>query len=61
MNAQQAAEQQQENPLFVCTECGDPVVVFGGNYFRTCEHTASLVAATHDGLKAASNGVSLTS
>lgn len=40
-----AIEQQEENPAFQCAECGAPVVLHDGNYFRECEHaTAAIVA-----------------
>jgi hypothetical protein len=57
MTAQEASDQQIDNPLFVCTSCGEAVVVYGGQFFRTCEHVEALVAATYDGLKAASYGI----
>ena len=57
MTAQEAADLQIDNPLFVCTVCGEAVVVYGGQFFRTCEHIDSLVAATYEGLRAASHGV----
>ena len=57
MTAQEATEQQTDNPLFVCTNCGEAVIVYSGKFFRTCEHVDSLIAATYDGLKAASHGL----
>lgn len=57
IDAQTAAEQQQDTPLFVCVECGEPVVVYGGYFFHTCEHVNSMVVATRDGLKAVGNGI----
>ena len=43
--AQKAAEEQQDNPMFQCAECSEPVIVYGGNYFRTCEHTEAAIIA----------------
>ena len=49
--AQQAAIEQQENPLFVCLVCNEPVVSYGGKYFYTCEHQGGQVVTTPYGLK----------
>lgn len=38
-------ERQEENPAFVCDECGAPVVLHGGHYFRECEHSDSAILA----------------
>lgn len=54
---QEVSDRQIDSPLFVCTVCGEPVIIFGGNYFRTCEHSDSMIAVTYDGLKAVSDGV----
>lgn len=56
-HAQRAAEEQQADPLFVCTACGEPVLVFNGAYFRTCDHSEAPVAATYAGMRVASNAV----
>ncbi len=58
MSPQEATDLQTDNPLFVCTSCGEAVIVYGGQFFRTCEHSDALVAATYDGLRAASNVIS---
>ena len=41
----QNIEQQEENPAFVCAECGAPVVFHGDNYFRECEHASAAILA----------------
>lgn len=38
-------EQQEDNPAFQCAECGAPVVVHDGNYFRECEHSEAAIVA----------------
>lgn len=38
-------EQQEENPAFLCAECGAPVVLHDGNYFRECEHASAAIIA----------------
>jgi hypothetical protein len=58
MLPQDALEQQTENPLFVCTQCGAAVVVYGGNYFRTCEHEGVPFAVTLLGLQEVAHGLS---
>jgi hypothetical protein len=55
--AQLAADDQQERPYFVCGTCGEPVVVYGGNSFRTCPHLTDPIVATERGLKEATSGV----
>jgi len=51
MNPQESAEQQQENPQVTCFECGEPIVVFGGRLFYTCEHQGALPVATPLGVQ----------
>lgn len=58
MTPQEAAEHQSDNPLFVCTCCGEPVIVYGGQYFRTCEHEGAPFAITLQGLKEIARGIS---
>lgn len=41
----EAIEQQEANPMYVCTECSAPVVVFNGKVFRECEHDSAAVIA----------------
>lgn len=53
-DGQQAATHQQEAPLFVCDECGEPVIVFKGKQFKTCEHADAAVNVTPLGIKAIS-------
>ena len=48
---QQTAEQQQENPQVTCFECGEPIIVFGGRMFYTCEHQGALPVATPHGVQ----------
>jgi len=38
-------ESQEANPMYVCGECGAPVIVFNGKVFRTCEHADAIVVA----------------
>lgn len=38
-------ERQEENPAFVCAECGAPVVLHDGSYFRECEHLEAAILA----------------
>jgi predicted ATP-dependent serine protease len=54
---QAAADAQRETPLFVCGECGEPVIVWNGRFFRTCEHYDSAINATPAAAKVV-NGVS---
>ena len=44
-NAQKAADDQQADPLYTCAECGEPVIIFNGKSFRTCDHIESAVNA----------------
>ena len=55
--AQLAADDQQEDPFFVCSVCGEPVVVFGGKSFHTCSHTAAEAVVTERGLRELTNGL----
>ena len=50
--AQAAADAQMQAPLFRCSECGEPVIVFAGRFFRTCEHLQASIVATPDAAKA---------
>lgn len=50
--AQAAADAQMQAPLFVCSQCGEPVIAFNGRFFRTCEHLAAQVVATPEAAKA---------
>jgi hypothetical protein len=43
-HAQEANSKQMENPLFICYECGQPVIAYDGRFFRTCAHDAPIVA-----------------
>ena len=56
MNPQESAEQQQENPQVTCFECGEPIVVFGGRLFYTCEHQGALPVATPRGVQMMTGG-----
>lgn len=49
--AQEAAERQAETPLAVCGTCGEPVVLYGGRQFRTCDHVVSEVTLTQEGIR----------
>lgn len=55
--AQQAADEQQANPLYTCAECGEPVIVFNGNSFKTCEHTEAAVIANMQAVVRGTGGV----
>ena len=57
MTPQEATEKQTEEPWCVCTACGEAVIVYGGNYFRTCEHEGAPFALTHTGLNELAKGV----
>lgn len=43
-------------PLFVCSQCGEPVIAFNGRFFRTCEHLDAQILATPDAAKAVNAG-----
>lgn len=58
MTPQEATELQTDEPWCVCTTCGEAVIVYGGNYFRTCEHEGAPFALTLLGLKELARGVS---
>lgn len=49
--AQTSAEQQQENPWYVCSECGEPVVIYGGREFKTCACDPMQIVLTPEGVK----------
>lgn len=49
--AQLAAEQQQEIPLYVCSECGETVVVFNGRSFPTCACDPMNIVVTTEGVR----------
>lgn len=55
--AQAAADAQRETPLFRCGECSEPVIVWSGRFFRTCEHLDGAIIATPEAAKVV-NGVS---
>lgn len=38
-------ERQEENPAFVCAECGAPVALLGEHYFRECDHAGAAILA----------------
>ena len=44
--AQAAADAQMQAPLFRCSECNEPVIVWSGRFFRTCEHSDAAIIAT---------------
>ena len=50
--AQQLTDEQMQTPLFRCGECNEPVIVFAGRFFRTCEHSTASVIATPEAAKA---------
>lgn len=54
--AQAAADAQMQAPLFVCSQCGEPVIAFNGRFFRTCEHLDAQILATPDAAKAVNAG-----
>lgn len=41
----EAINAQEDTPMFVCGDCGAPVIVYGGNTFRACEHFDAQVVA----------------
>ena len=55
--AQLAAEQQQETPWYVCSECGEVVIVFNGRVFRTCECEPMNIVLTLEGVKRGASGI----
>jgi hypothetical protein len=60
MTPQDATKKQTDEPWCVCTACGEAVIVYGGNYFRTCEHEdeGAPFVLTYSGLKELARGVS---
>lgn len=52
---------QQEDPLFVCDVCKEPVILYNGKNFKTCEHLNSDVVITNRGLEVASRGFQVAS
>jgi hypothetical protein len=52
---QQATDVQMQDPLFRCGECAEPVVVFNGRFFRTCDHLTADILATPEAAKAVTN------
>lgn len=55
--AQAAAEQQQAEPLYTCSVCGEPVLVYGGRTFRTCEHLDAAVNANLSAIVKGTSGI----
>jgi hypothetical protein len=53
--SQQATDQQMQNPLFCCGECSEPVIVYGQQFFRTCEHTDAAIFAMPQAAKVVTN------
>lgn len=53
--AQLAADQQTQSPLFKCSECGEPVIVYGQRFFRTCQHFNAAIVATPEAAKVVQN------
>lgn len=49
--SQLSAEQQQETPLFVCSECGETVIIFNGKKFQTCYCDPMQVILTEEGIR----------
>ena len=49
--AQATAEEQQANPLYQCSECGEAVIVYNGRPFFTCNCEARQIVLTEEGLK----------
>lgn len=48
MLASEAEAVQTENPLFVCADCGEPVIIYEANLFFMCEHgTGNAVITKH--------------
>jgi len=56
--AQQSAEEQQANPMYTCGVCGEPVVVFDGKCFRTCDHVDAPVIANLQAIVRGQSGLS---
>ena len=49
--AQATAEEQQETPLYQCSECGETVIVFNGRPFFTCACDPRQIVVTEEGMK----------
>jgi hypothetical protein len=54
--AQQAIDEQTLQPLFICGECNEIIIVFSGRFFRNCEHTNAAIIATPEAAKAVISG-----
>lgn len=46
--AENAQIEQMESPYFICSECGEPVILFNGRKFFTCPHVTSAQAILTD-------------
>ena len=49
--AQLTAEEQQEAPLYMCSECGETVIIFNGRPFWTCVCESRQIVVTEEGLR----------
>jgi hypothetical protein len=54
--AQQAIDEQTLQPLCICGECNEIIIVFSGRFFRNCEHTNAAIIATPEAAKAVTSG-----
>lgn len=46
----QEIERQEECPAYQCAECGAPVVLHDGNYFRECDHAGVAILANMEAI-----------
>ncbi len=49
--AQLSAEEQQDTPLYACSECGETVIIFNGRPFWTCTCENRQIVVTEEGLR----------
>lgn len=49
--AQLTAEEQQETTLYMCSECGETVIIFNGRPFWTCACENRQIVVTEEGLR----------
>jgi hypothetical protein len=48
---QLTAQEQQEAPLYVCSVCGETVILFNGRPFYTCACEDRQIVLTEEGMK----------
>lgn len=49
--AQLSAEEQQDTPLYMCSECGETVIILNGRPFWTCTCENRQIVVTEEGLR----------